>query len=128
MRLLLRWTEQRMQMDLDGDGNVGIVLHDQSWFIEAVKWWFSGGSTKYEASTKALGITYAQWKAARTALKGSGIAIGVRRQGGSQGFEIKKKSWNDRPKVPCRCAKCKANPPSSTVQLASPWILLFLSD
>ena len=95
MRLLLRWTEKRMQMDLDGDGNVGIVLHDQSWFIEAVKHWFSGGSTKYEASTKALGITYAQWKAARTALIGSGIAIGVRRQGGSQGFEIKKKSWND---------------------------------
>ena len=94
-RRVLEWTEAKMQRDIDGDGHIGVVLHDNTWFVKAVRFWFDGGSTTFEESQRQLGLTLAQWRAARTAVIGSGIGIAVGRQGGGKGFRIIRTAWND---------------------------------
>lgn len=92
-RKLFHWAEARMKRDLDGDGAIGMVVHDQSWFTQATRHWYLGGSTTWEASRDNLRLSYAQWQAARDALIHSGLAVQVKRQGRGKGFEMKPMQW-----------------------------------
>ena len=92
-RKLLYWTEERLRRDIDGDGAIGIVLHDNNWFTEAVRYWHTTGDTTLGTAQRDLRMSYEQWLAARDALIRSGAAVSVKRQGKGHGFQIKHSKW-----------------------------------
>lgn len=97
------WLEDRLRLDLDGDGLIGapaaVRPREDDWFTYLVRWWFLGGDTSKRASMEAMKAEYdvelsqGQWQAAREALIEAGLAVTVSKFG-RRGFEMKKRSWD----------------------------------